>query len=184
MSSDYRDYHSPEKVNARRRAIYIREHAHHALAAVAPLSPNLTVAEVARCAVEQTAALYDALPPDPDADQGSGAPAELLPVEPETTARAAQPTCTCSGKQPCSAECRRCVPERRQSAGPDEATHAGRVRQQRAARFAALADCQQTCDPGVIERYHAHLASSGLRDCGACGARLDVAVHAEPAVLQ
>jgi len=133
MSSDYSDYHSPAKVNARRRAIYIREHAHHALAAVAPLSPNLTVAEVARCAVEQTAALYDALPPDPD-QGGEGAPAEVAPPPP-------------------------------------------RPRKPVADRLNSLADCKQTCDPGVIERYHAHLASSGLQDCGACGARLDVAAH-------
>ncbi len=52
-----------------------------------------------------------------------------------------------------------------------------RPRKPVADRLRALADCQQACDPGVIERYHAHLASSGLQTCGACGARLDVAVH-------
>lgn len=176
MSSDY---HSPEKVNARRRARYIREHAHHALAAVAPAAvlPGgpLTVAEVARCAVEQTAALYDALPPDPDQEQGSGAPAELLPVEPEATARAVLPACTCTGKQPCSAECRRCVPERRQSAGPDEATHAGRVRVRSASGILALgAACRQTCDPAVRALAHAAAVQAGARRCDACGERLDV----------
>lgn len=53
----------------------------------------------------------------------------------------------------------------------------GAPRRPVADRLRSLADCKQTCDPGVIERYHAHLASSGLQDCGACGARLDVAAH-------
>ena len=77
--SDYSDYHSPEKVNARRRARYIREHAHHALQTAALCDPepmiSVTPQHTAQRAVALTAALYDALPPDPDADQGSGAPA-------------------------------------------------------------------------------------------------------------
>ncbi len=64
-----------------------------------------------------------------------------------------------------------------EGAPAEVAPQAPRPRKPVADRLRALADCQQTCDPGVIERYHAHLASSGLQDCGACGARLDVAVH-------
>ena len=139
---------------------------------------------MAHCAVEQTAALWLPLPPDPDADQGSGACLKLLPVEPGPPPAQRSHLHLLAAKAAYNAECcRRCVPERRQSAGPDEATHAGRVRQQRAAQLRGMADCQQTCDPGVIElsRPPGQQRPAGLQRLRA---QLDVAVHAEPAVLQ
>jgi len=167
-----------EQGRRRARALYIRKHApllHAAL--LTRVGEEGYAAHGRGAAVDAVAAagqLFDALPPDPDQEQGSGAPAQLLPVEPEATARAVLPACTCTGQQPCSAECRRCVPERRQSAGPEEATHAERApRRPVSERLARLADCQNTTDPAAIAAYHAHLASSGLKDCGACGLVFD-----------
>lgn len=187
MPSDF-DQVLDEQSRRRARTRYIREHAPKLHAALLSrqgddaYDPCLPASALE--AVHAAGLLFDALPPDPDAEDGSGAPAQektpplrpphaapLLPVEAEITTRAA---CTCSGMQPCSAECRRCVPERRQSAGPAEVTHAGRP--PLAKRLRALADCQQSQDPAVVAAYHAHLASSGLQDCGACGAQLDIAV--------
>ncbi len=138
--SDFSDYYSPEKVNARRRARYIREHAHLALGAARLAAPDERFDTIAEDAVALTAALYDALydalPPDPDQEQGSE---------------------------------------------PEETTHAGRVvviaRSSTKERFSRLADCQTSDDAAAVATYHAHLASSGLATCGACGVPLGDAAH-------
>ena len=57
---------------------------------------------------------------------------------------------------------------------PDQSREAARVkrRQELQERFERLADCRTSRDQAVIAAFHDHLASSGLRDCGACGAVL------------
>lgn len=58
---------------------------------------------------------------------------------------------------------------------PDQAREAARVKRHRELRerFERLADCRTSRDQAVIAAFHDHLASSGLRDCGACGVRFD-----------
>lgn len=172
-------YYAPDKVRARDRARYVRLHAprHHAalLSRVGEDAYDPCNAAAARQAVVAAGLLFDALPQDPDADQGADAPAPAgpQPIEPEATVRVT--TCSCTGTQPCCAECRRSVPELRQDAGPEDVTRAART--PLAKRLQSLADCQQSQDPAAVAAYHAHLASSGLQSCGACGLALSDAAH-------
>lgn len=81
----------------------------------------------------------------------------------------AAPACTCSGTAPCSPDCARAIPERRQEAGPEEVTHA--VRRHRV--LDRLAVCQEAAaDSKAVGAFHAGLARTGLSTCGACGAAL------------
>ncbi len=54
---------------------------------------------------------------------------------------------------------------------PDQTREQARALRRKALqeRFERLADCKTSRDPAVIAAFHDHLASSGLRDCGACG---------------
>lgn len=67
------DYHSPEKVRARQRARYVREHAHHpgAAAAVIRGGEDAPIGPTARTAVELAGEIFDSLPSDPDAEAAS-----------------------------------------------------------------------------------------------------------------
>jgi hypothetical protein len=60
---------------------------------------------------------------------------------------------------------------------PDQSREAARALRRKALqeRFERLADCKTSRDPKVIDAFHDHLASSGLRDCGSCGVRFDAA---------
>lgn len=63
---------------------------------------------------------------------------------------------------------------------PDQTREAARVLRRKALqeRFERLADCKTSRSPAVIDAFHEKLASSGLRDCGACGAKFDDAAPA------
>ena len=60
---------------------------------------------------------------------------------------------------------------------PDHVREAARAKRRRELqqKFERLADCKTSRDPVVIDAFHEKLASSGLRDCGACGVRFDAA---------
>jgi len=57
-------------------------------------------------------------------------------------------------------------------------TTRGRIPAKR--RLQALADCCTGASAEQVEHYHRMLADAGLRDCGACGAKLSMADHVAP----
>lgn len=63
---------------------------------------------------------------------------------------------------------------------PDHVREAARAKRHRELqeRFERMADCRTSRDRKVIDAFHDHLASSGLRDCGACGVKFDDAASA------
>lgn len=56
---------------------------------------------------------------------------------------------------------------------PDQTREQARAKRRKALqeKFERLADCKTSRDPAVVGAFHDKLAESGLRDCGACGAR-------------